>query len=223
MAGPVVLLIVLIVAGRLAGASWPRIETAVAGMGETGYAVFVLAWVLLATACFPVSVLGVSAGLLFGPVLGFGLVVVAGFIAALLMFWLGRVLLRGRIRRLISTRPRLAAVDRMAGSKALRLNLLTRLSPLNYGLACYTLAAGRTSFRTYLAGTLGLMPSAMAQVWFGSIAREAGQAAAGEGWSTTKTLILAGGVVFFTVLTVVIGRMIRQAWAEGDATAQDRS
>lgn len=197
LGGPAVVIILLIVFGRAAGGYWPQVQETVTSLGTLGYAVFVAAWVVLATACFPVSVLGFSAGLLFGPVLGFGLVLVSGLLAGSLMFWLGRALLRQRIRELVSTRPRLAAVDRLAGRKALRLNILTRLSPLNYGLACYTLASGKTAFGTYFLGMFGIAPSAVAQIWFGNIARQAGQAATGEGgWSPAKTGILLEGSPF---------------------------
>lgn len=215
LGGPALVILLLIVFGRAAGGYWPQVQETVAGLGTWGYAVFVAAWIVLATACFPVSVLGFSAGLLFEPVLAFGLVLMSGLLSGSLMFWLGRALLRQRIRELVSTRPRLAAVDRLAGRKALRLNILTRLSPLNYGLACYTLASGRTAFGTYFLGMFGLVPSAIAQIWFGNIARQAGQAAAGEGgWTTAKTGILIGGLAFFTLLTWIVGRMIRDAWAE---------
>ncbi len=84
--------------------------------------------------------------------------------------------MRGRIRNLIATRPKLAAIDRLAGEKSLRLNALTRLSPFNYGLACYTLAAGRTSLRAYMIGNLATVPSIVLQVWLGAFAVQPGMA-----------------------------------------------
>ena len=50
------------------------------------------------------------------------------------------------------------------------MNLLTRLSPFNYGLASYTLASGATPFRAYLFGLLGTLPSMTAHVLLGHLA-----------------------------------------------------
>lgn len=214
LVGPVIGLVVLVVVGRLAGAYWPTIEARVAELGPSGYVLFCVAWVLLSCACFPVSVLGISAGVLFGLPLGLALVFISGMAAAALMFALGRGLLRGRIREMIATRPKLAAVDRLAGEKALRLNALTRLSPLNYGLACYTLAAGRTKFLAYMVGNLATLPSMVLQVWVGTMVVETGRSLTGDGLSSRNLLLLAGGVLFLVILMWQIGRLVRQAIAE---------
>ena len=214
LVGPVAILAVLVVAGRFAGRFWPDVENAVNGLGFSGYLLFVAAWVLLSLTCFPVAVLGVSAGALFGPWVGMALVFPAGLGGGSVMFWLGRGLLRGKIRKLIATRPKLTAVDRLAGEQALKLNALTRLSPLNFGLASYTLAAGRTNFRAYFWGMFATLPSMMAQVWFGSLAREAGWSSGEQGFSGGRIGLLAAGVVFFGVLTWMVGKMVKQAWDE---------
>jgi uncharacterized membrane protein YdjX (TVP38/TMEM64 family) len=215
LAGPVAALLVLAVAGRLVGGSWPEIEAAVAQMGRLGWGVFVVAWALLSVLCFPVSVLGFSAGLLFGPWLGLLLVALGGLLGGSLMFMLAHGLLRSRIRQLVEGRPRLAAIDRMAAREDLKLNILTRLSPLNFGLASYTLGAGQSRYGAYLAGLAASLPSMVVQVWFGTIAGRAGSAAAAdEGVPWGRTLLLVAGVVFFAVLTWQVGRMVRRAWNE---------
>ena len=215
-AGPTVGIIALIVVGRLAGGHWPEIEAKVAELGTLGYLLFVGAWIVLASACFPVSVLGFSAGALFGLPLGVALVFTSAMLAASCMFGLGRGLLRGRIRELVATRPKLAAVDRLAGEKALRLNILTRLSPLNYGLACYTLAAGRTNLRSYLLGNVASLPSMVLQVWLGTLAVQTGKSVTGGGMSTRNLVLMGLGLVFVGILMWQIGRMIKQAVAEAE-------
>lgn len=218
LAGPLAALLVLIVAGRLVGGSWPAIEASVADMGRLGWGVFVAAWAVLSALCFPVSVLGFSAGLLFGPWLGLLLVALGGLLGGSLMFALAHGLLRKRIRELVEGRPRLAAIDRMAGREDVKLNVLTRLSPLNFGLASYTLGAGRSRYRAYLAGLVATLPSMIAQVWFGTLAGRAGSAAAAdEGFPWGRTLLLAAGVVFFAVLSWQVGRMVRRAWREDES------
>ncbi|MCK9995386.1 MAG: TVP38/TMEM64 family protein [Candidatus Krumholzibacteria bacterium] len=214
LAGPAAALVILIIVGRFAGRYWPEIESTVSSLGFTGYLLFAAAWVLLSITFFPVSVLGVSAGALFGPWVGMALVFPAGLAGGSAMFWLGRGLLRERIRQMISTRPKLAAVDRLAGEQALKLNALTRLSPLNFGLASYTLAAGSTSFRAYFWGMFATLPSMMAQVWFGSLAREAARPTGEEGFASGRLILMIGGLLFFLGLTWMVGKMIKQAWDE---------
>ncbi len=213
--GPLLLILLLILLGNWLGSRWPQVEAAIAGMGTWGYLIYILAFILLVTMCFPVSILGVSAGFLFGPWLGFGLHFFSGILAGSLMYWLGRGLLRRRIKALLETRPRLAAVDRMVGERAIRLNILARLSPLNYGLVCYTLASGRSSFSSYLIGLIGNAPSMAAQLWVGVVARQSGQMGAGdlEG-SPQRLIILAVGLGFFGLLSWQISRMVQAAWKE---------
>lgn len=218
LAGPVLVLIALVVVGRYAGRFWPDVEAAVGDLGFSGYLLFCGAWILLSLTLFPVSVLGVSAGALFGPWLGMALVIPSALAGGSVMFWLGHGLLRGKIRDMISTRPKLAAVDRLAGEQALKLNVLTRLSPLNFGLASYTLSAGRTPFRAYFAGLFAVLPSSLAQVWFGSLAIDAGSASDDGAFSSGKLAILVAGVIFFALLTWLIGRMVKKAWDETEQT-----
>ena len=214
LGGPILVVAILVVAGRYAGRFWPEVESTVEGLGFSGLLIFVAAWVLLSLTCFPVSVMGISAGALFGPWVGMALVFPAGLMGGSLMFFLGRVLFRSRIQQLIATRPKLAAVDRLAGDQALKLNIMTRLSPLNFGLASYTLAAGRTAFGAYFWGIFAMLPSLLAQVWFGSIAREAGRTPGDGNFSLGRILLLVLGLIFFALLTWLVGRMIKQAWEE---------
>jgi uncharacterized membrane protein YdjX (TVP38/TMEM64 family) len=131
------------------------------------------------------------------------------------MFALAHGFLRARIHDLVVGRPRLAAIDRMAAREDVKLNVLTRLSPLNFGLASYTLGAGKSRYRAYAAGLVATTPSMIAQVWFGALAGRAGSAAAAEeGFPWSRTLLLGAGVVFFAVLSWQVGRMVRRAWNE---------
>lgn len=214
-AAPLVVVAVLIVCGRWLGSYWPEIEGFIQGLGTGGRFMFVAVFVVLTPLGFPVSVLGFSAGLLYGPWLGLGLLFPAGVLSGALMYWLAHGLMRKRIRQLVESKPRLAAFDRAAGRQSLRLNFLTRLSPLNYGLACYTLASGRSTLRVYLVGLLAILPSMVAQVWLGSLARHAGRTAGDAGQSgDPRVWFLVVGLVFFGILTWQLGRLARRAMQE---------
>lgn len=220
--GPVLILILLVVLGQWLGGRWSVIESALMQMGAWAYAAYAGLFVVLTSLCFPVSALGISAGLLFGPWLGFGLVMGSLVLSGSVMFGLGRSLLRTRIQRMLATRPKLAAVDRMVGKRAVRLNLLARLSPLNYGLVCYTLAAGRTAFRSYVIGLAATVPSIVAQIWIGVVARKSGSLGSdAEGPSTGGWIGLAVGLVFFILLGWQIRRLVQAAWKEMEEEADE--
>nr|MEE4269495.1 VTT domain-containing protein [Candidatus Krumholzibacteria bacterium] len=173
--------------------------------------------VVLTTFCFPVSVLGISAGAMFGPVTGLGLLLLSGVTSGLVMFFVGRVLFRQRVQRWVASKSKLAALDRLAEQRAVRLNFLARLSPLNYGVVCYTLASGKSSLNSYLLGLIAIVPGMAGQVWVGHFSATAGQAIQGEGKSKGEWALMALGLLFFVVLSWQVGRLVRQAWQEADA------
>ena len=212
--GPVLVLAALVVLGRIAGGYWSGAQEQVAALGTAGMALYWVAFVLLAAACFPVAALGFSAGMLFGPWVGIALVFTGVIAAGILMFFLGKGLVRDRVVALVTARPKLAAIDRLAGRQTWRLNLLTRLSPFNFGIASYVLAAGRSDLGAYLLGLPATLPSVVVWVWLGALARDdAGADARG-----TKLVLTALGLVFFLVLLGAIGRMVRRALQDPSAS-----
>ncbi len=215
----ILVLVLLLTAAGWVAAHWSGVEARLAAAGNAGVLPFAAAFVLLTMGCFPVSVLGFTAGAVYGPGPGFLLVVPAVACGGLLMFLLGRSVLREPIRRRIAARPRWQALDDLAAAKALRINLLARLSPFNYGLVCYTLAAGRTPLRVYLLGLVGTLPSLAAHVLIGSIVRQGG-AAAGDGAGSSR-LQWAGSalaVAALLVLAWILGRLSLTAWRQAAAT-----
>lgn len=203
----------VVLVGFLGRQWWDSLAVWIEGSGGLGYLVFFLAFVVLTAFCFPVSVLGLSAGAMFGPGLGLLLMLCSGVASGLLMFVGGRFFFRKPILNWVSIRPKFAALDRLSGQRALRLNFMARLSPLNYGVVCYTLASGRSPFSSYLVGLIAIIPSMAGQVWLGSLAASTGLAASGQKeQSNLEWALLIGGLVFFLLLSWQIGRLVRDAW-----------
>ena len=220
LAGPLVLLAVLVAAGRLGGHYWQAIQEQVATMGAGGVVLFWLAQTALAICAFPASVLGFSAGAIFGWTGGLALSFSASLAAGMVMFLLGRGVMHDRVQDFIESRPTLRRLDVLARRQSLRFIILTRLAPFNYGLASYVLAAGRPPAAHYLAGLAGILPSTVVWVWLGSLAGRSSGADDGE---RGITWILAGVALFFLVLlSWQIGRLVRRALAgDGEASAAD--
>ncbi len=207
--GLIILIIAIIIMAVYGHRWWPLIEDLVSNSGSAGFLLFMGFFVVLTVFCFPVSVLGFTAGALYGPWIGLLLIYPAGLLSGTLMFFLGRGLLRDLVRNLVRKNPKLQAIENMASDQALRLNILTRLSPFNFGLASYALAVGRTTLKAYLLGILVILPSMTAQVWVGALAGKAGDGSAMD--NRLELSLLAIGVLFFLLLTWQIGKMIRQA------------
>jgi len=210
LAAPIGALVLLIVLGRIAGGHWVGIEQSVDGAGVMGQVLFVCASAVLTACCLPVAGMAFSAGALYGFWPGLPLMALANLLSALVMFAMGRGMLRGRILALMRDRPRLAAIDRMVGDNAVKLNLLARLAPVNFGLFSYTLAAGRSKLWAYVLGTAGALPGTAIYVWMGLAARNAGSARNAS--ATGNILMVVIGVVAIGLLTWLVSRLVRQAW-----------
>jgi uncharacterized membrane protein YdjX (TVP38/TMEM64 family) len=207
----ILLLALVLVAAIL---RWPAIEAWLRAAGPTGALAFVGVFVVVTVACFPVSVLGFTAGYVYGPVAGYGLLLVALPVAGSVMFALGRSGLRASVQRLTGKDRRLRILERMAARQALRLNLLARLSPFNFGLVCYTLASGRTGWRDYLLGLLGTLPSLAVQVMVGVLARRGVTGGGTDAWRLGVTVLGVGALL---LLGWQVSRLARRAWQEAAA------
>ncbi len=210
-----ILLATAIIILAINGQQWfPQLKQLVTDNGSTGFLLFMLIFIVLTSLCFPVSVLGFTAGALYGPWIGLLLIFPSGLVSGTLMFFLGRGLLRGFVQNFIQKNKRMRAIENIASEKAIRLNVMVRLSPFNFGLASYALAVGKSRLPAYLVGVLAILPSLTAQVWVGALAGKAGSPGevGGEG-NRLELILLAVGVLFFLILTLQIGKMIRQAMA----------
>lgn len=205
----VILLVIMAAILTTAIVFWTDLETWLRSAGNSGLAVFAGVLLVLSSCCFPVSLLGFTAGYVYGPVQGYGVLAVSVLASGSLMFGLGRSSLRGLVADRLARDRRLAVLQDMAAGRALRLNLLARLSPFNYGLVCYTLAAGPTGWRDYLLGLSATLPGLAIQVAVGVVARRGFAPEAVGPWRVVGTIIGVGALL---VLGWQISRMARQAW-----------
>ncbi|RDB43067.1 DedA family protein [Halomonas sp. DQ26W] len=117
--------------------------------GAVVVAVFLAASVVL----FPLSVLVVLAGLIFGPVWGFVYSFIGTLLGAIATFWLGRWL--GRDALLRYGGKRLLGLSRYLAGRGVRTITLLNLLPLApYTLTNLLAGAFHIRFRDYLLGTL---------------------------------------------------------------------
>lgn len=206
---PLLALAVMVALARVIGPRWGDWQDALARSGPAAPLAYLGLWLALVPWGFPAAALGLSAGFLFGVWPGVAWAVLGLVLSGLLMFPLGRRWLRPRVGRLAAASPRLARLERAASRGGVRLHILARLSPLNYAMACYTLAAGGAGLRAYLPGLAGAVPGLVAYVWVGSLAQEG---ARGEGTvGPVRVVLSVVGGLSLLALIVVVARQARRS------------
>lgn len=129
--------------------------------------VFLLTHIVVTVLPFPRTAFTLSAGLLFGPVLGVTIAVAASTVSALIALWLVRAL-GWQVAGLV-TDPRLGAVDAQLRARGWPAVLSLRLIPaVPFSVLNYAAAASSVRILPYFLATLaGLLPGTAAVVTLG--------------------------------------------------------
>jgi uncharacterized membrane protein YdjX (TVP38/TMEM64 family) len=136
-------------------------------IGMAAPLLFLLGHALVTVAPIPRTVFTLAAGLLFGPLLGVGLSLVATTLSAVLAFGLVRRL-AGEVVRPYLDRWVLRAVDaRLRRRGWLAVASLRLIPAVPFSMLNYCSALSSISFRHYLAGTAGIVPGSVAVVVLG--------------------------------------------------------
>ena len=136
-------------------------------IGVAAPLLFLLGHALVTVAPIPRTVFTLAAGLLFGPVLGVGLSLVATTLSAVLAFGLVRWLAGGVIRPYLDRRVLRAVDARLRRRGWLAVASLRLIPAVPFSMLNYCSALSSISFRHYLAGTAGIVPGSIAVVVLG--------------------------------------------------------
>jgi uncharacterized membrane protein YdjX (TVP38/TMEM64 family) len=196
----------------------PEFAAWVKSLGFWGPATFIVGYGIAAVVLAPAFLLTVTAGAIWG-MTGVIYVMLGATLGAVLAFYSGRYFVRQFVERYVERHPQLAAIDRAVEIEGFRLVFLLRLSPIvSYVLLNYVLGISRVRFRDYLAGSIGMLPTATAYVYagkvIGDVASIAGGAALPRGplWYAAITV----GLIATFVASLLIARAARRII---DATA----
>ncbi len=144
--------------------------------GPLGWLLFALAQTGVAMiGVVPASLLGIAAGAVYGPWLGFLLSAAGTLLGGWIAFLLAKSLLRPWVERLLVARSggRLAGLDAAVAHDGWRFVCLLRISPIMpFALTSYTLGLTHISRRDYLLGTLAALPALAGYVGIGALARQ---------------------------------------------------
>ncbi|RJP19546.1 MAG: TVP38/TMEM64 family protein [Candidatus Abyssobacteria bacterium SURF_5] len=120
-------------------------------LGAWGPAAFVLIYVAAVVAAVPGSALTVTAGALFGSVVGVVVVIFGATIGASLAFLISRYFARDAVARWLSTKEKFRRIDQLTERHGAIIVALTRLAPIfPFNLLNYGFGLTRVRFRTYV-------------------------------------------------------------------------
>ncbi|MGR8933456.1 MAG: TVP38/TMEM64 family protein [Gammaproteobacteria bacterium] len=145
----------------------PIVEKWIAGLGMFAPLAFIALFGFLTPMLFPVDVLCFAAGVLFSMPGAFLYIAIASFLAAGIMFLIGRNLLSGKLRVFFLTSPRFSILDRVITENAFKVLFLLRLTPLPFALLSYALGLTRVGFWPYLIATAGILVNESVIIYFG--------------------------------------------------------
>ncbi|KAL5571732.1 hypothetical protein UlMin_021329 [Ulmus minor] len=150
-----------------------QFSTFIEGYGPAGYALFVAVYAGLEILAIPAIPLTMSAGLLFGSVIGTIIVSISGTVAASAAFLIARYFARERILNLVKGNKKFLAIDKAIGENGFRVVTLLRLSPLlPFSLGNYLYGLTSVKFVPYVLGSwLGMLPGTWAYVSAGAFGR----------------------------------------------------
>ena len=136
----------------------PDLEIWVQDMGVLAPLGFILLFVVLAPFFVSVDALCFAAGVLFSITTGELTIIIATYLAALIIFYLGRDLMREKVLTLIAGDKPFAALNKViSGDNSFKLMLLLRLTPFPFAMLSYALSVTQVKFWPYLAATTGIL------------------------------------------------------------------
>lgn len=214
IAGAIILLMLL--------AHWfefyiPRIEIWIKSLGTLGPITFILLFTIATPFFLSVDALCVAAGVLFPLTAGGFYIVVSTYLAATVIFILGRYFFRDRVNVLLEKQPKLKSLDNLLAKDSFKIMFLLRLLPLPFALLSYALSVTRVKFKAYIGSTSGILIYHLVLVYFGYTAKHlssiAGSAHTGR---PVNFYLLSSGLIAILLVLVLIVHIARNAIAQID-------
>ena len=219
-------LVLLISFGQWLGEQLPFFEAWIKSLGWWGPVAFVVAFTVLTLMQVPESFLAVAGGVIFGLQEGLAIVIFANITAALIAFFVYRILFKNRLERMLKNHPKTHAVESAIAAKGFKLMVLLRLGPFNYSVLNAILGASNVKLMPYLFSLIGTLPGNFATVYFGAVAQHMAQKSAGtDDLSTAHEISLVVGFVVTIVVFLFVGHVAHHAIerAEAEALMKDQN
>lgn len=208
----------VVLMGKTLEGDLPAILGWIRDQGAWMPAIFCAVFLVACLFCLPADIFVFTAGTLFGLGWGFFYAAVTEYVALVVAYGLSRLFLKKRIEHFMAKHPRFRAIDKAVSDRGLRIGFLLRLGPVPFGPLNYILGVSRMGLRSYFFSSPGLLPSLLAVVYYGVVARHLTRLATGmEHHSPVHYISMVGGAVVALFASVYIGRVARKALKEADA------
>ena len=207
----IVLIGILAFEGHRIAGFLPRIEQLVGALGPWGPVVYVLAIIVLTPLMLPVFILGIAGGVVFGLPLGALYYAGAVYVANLLLWLLGRRVLRRPVLELLERKPSLRKVVVRAKEGGAALVFWIRLLPVSPAPFSYAFGAIEVPLRAVALGSIAMVPHLVADVYFGAVAAHVTKMA-GEGhqrWAQSG-IALVLGLASLVVILFFVSRIAKK-------------
>jgi uncharacterized membrane protein YdjX (TVP38/TMEM64 family) len=149
----------------------PDLEVRIQNMGAFAPLGFITLFVVLTPFFVSVDALCFAAGVLFPIGTGAFYIVIATYLAAALIFFLGRYLLRDKVLKYLADHRHFAELNEVIKDNGFKLMFLLRLTPLPFAMLSYAFSVTQVRFRPYLAATSGILIYNTSLVYFGYTAK----------------------------------------------------
>jgi uncharacterized membrane protein YdjX (TVP38/TMEM64 family) len=195
-------ILTLLPAFLFSGASSQSVQAIISSFGLFAPVAYIAAFALLPVVFFPVAILAVAGGLLFGLGLGSLYTLLGASINCALMFLLSRSVGRAKIQSLVERHVSPVWQERLSqssGRNGFFLLILLRLIPaVPYGLINYAFGLTEMRFGPYMvASMIGIIPGALIFINLGDKALDV---------TSPAFWIAVGLIVALFVVTLILGR-----------------
>lgn len=194
--------VLLGVAGEKLAPHLPEMEAWVEKQGAWGPIYLVIFGLALSVFCLPLDLLSLAGGAVFGLKTGMIYTLLALFIGQCVAYGIGRYVMGERLLLWAETRPKLQRVRQATRQTHPLMLIALRASPLPASPLAYLMGASRVSFRTFLIGSLGMIPQALVMVFFGYASVHTTRLLHDPGHATLKHNIILYGSLLVAVIVV---------------------
>jgi uncharacterized membrane protein YdjX (TVP38/TMEM64 family) len=194
----------------------PGLEGWIQSMGAFAPLCFIAVFVTLTPFFVSADALCFAAGLLFPIGAGMLCIIIATYLASAFMFFLGRYLLRDKIRTYLAAHKRFAELNQVIKNHELKLMFLLRLMPLPFAMLSYAFSVTQVRLRPYLVATSGILIYNISLFYFGYSAKHLSGLISSEASAQNAVsypLLTAGLIIFVAVLIYVAkiaGKTVKQ-------------
>ena len=182
----------------------PGLEKRIQDLGVFAFIGFIVLFVVSTPFFISVDTLCFAAGLLFPLMPGILYVAIATYIAAAVIFILGRYFFREKVESIVIRHQQFVKLDNILAHDGLKVMLLLRLLPLPFALLSYAFSVTQVQFKPYLIATSGILIYNTALVYLGYTTKHVVTAVSSSASASVSHYVMLFIVGIISVIILII-------------------